>query len=271
MTVEAAPAPHAQVWALPVGGDPLRDRIGAFSNGEGEFLIEGLEPGFYILWGQPLYRLGAHSRLLPGDPFPAFDDVVSGSVVRVRAGRAPSDLEITIREGRAARPPPEAVLAAQEAGPPTPITRTWGSPCSGIRVRAERPFPANGPLWFARRWRSLRGIARSERGWRSNGRRMPKTSCSTGPVPTGPGGGTPTRSERNPAKKSYGGLSARLANLDVSTAGWDIEDAGAVVRHTIEIAWPETAEASLRFRSADDTCDGEPSIVCDLSGCELRQ
>ena len=100
---------------------------------------------------------------------------------------------------------------------------------------------------------------------------MPKTSCSTGPAPTGPGSGTPTRSERNPAKKSYGGLSARLANLDVSTAGWDIEDAGAVVRHTIEIAWPETAEASLWFRSADDTCDGEPSIVCDLSGCELRQ
>ncbi|MCY4626108.1 MAG: hypothetical protein OXE58_00895 [Acidobacteria bacterium] len=66
-------------------------------------------------------------------------------------------------------------------------------------------------------------------------------------------------------------MSARLANLDVSTAGGDIEDAGAVVRHTIEIAWPETAEASLRFRSADDTCDGEPSIVCDLSGCELRQ
>ena len=39
------PAPYVQVWTLPMGDQPLSNRVGAFSNADGVFLIEGLEPG----------------------------------------------------------------------------------------------------------------------------------------------------------------------------------------------------------------------------------
>ena len=270
LTVEAAPAPYAQVWALPVGGDPLRDRIGVFSNGNGEFLIEGLESGFYVLWGQPLYRLGAHPRVLPGDPALGFDDVVRGSLIRVRTGRTTGDLEITMREGRSTRPPPEALLAAQEPGPPTPITRTWGSPCAGVRSRAERPYPANGPLWFTGRWRTLRGDrwfgTRLEVEWSPDAENVVSDWAGSYRA-----WWWDTDEERAKTyEEVYEGLGARVANLDVSISAYRIERVGSAVRHIIELAWPESTMASLRFRSEDDACDGEPMVVCDLSGCEIR-
>ena len=64
--------------------------------------------------------------------------------------------------------PPIHARAPSNTADPSRLLRTpassglaystfYGTDSSGIRVRAERPFPANGPLWFARRWRSLRG------------------------------------------------------------------------------------------------------------------
>ena len=43
------------------------------------------------------------------------------------------------------------------------------------------------------------------------------------------------------------------------------------MRHTMEIAWPETTEARLRFRSENGACDGEPTVVCSLAGCGITE
>ena len=58
--------------------------------------------------------------------------------------------------------------------------------------------------------------------------------------------------------------------LDVSVTSWQIESIGSVLRHTMEIAWPESADARLRLRSEGDACEGEPLVVCDVGGCEVR-
>ncbi|MCY4626109.1 MAG: carboxypeptidase-like regulatory domain-containing protein [Acidobacteria bacterium] len=42
---EGGPVPYAHVFALRGGPDGLRDPVGAFTNADGEFLIEGLPPG----------------------------------------------------------------------------------------------------------------------------------------------------------------------------------------------------------------------------------
>ena len=270
LAVDGVPASYAQVWALPVGPDPLRERIGVFSDDDGEFLIEGLEPGHYALWVQPLYRLGAHRSLLPDSPVLDLDDSVRGSLVRVRAGRTTGDVEIGMRRGRAPRPPPEAFFAAQEPGPGTSITSTWDSPCSGVRMQAARPYPADGPLWFTDRVRSLRGDR-----WFGTTLEIEWSPDAEDVVFDWAGSYRAwwwdTDEERAKSyEEFYEGLGARVANLDVSIARWEIQGTGSVVRHTLEIAWPESTEASMRFRSADDTCDGEPMVVCDLSGCELR-
>ena len=265
-----APAPYAHVWALPVD-DPVRDRIGVFSDGDGKFLVEGLQPGDYALWVQPILKQGAHPRLISGDPPLDLNDSVFGGLLHVEAGGTRGDLLIPMHRARTARPPPGAILPKGDPVPATSIVGHWNTPCSGIRILAEAPYPADAPAWFTDHSSRLRYDR-----WLATRMTMEWSPTSESVILDWAG------SYRNwwwsredeTAKlfeEELAGLGARSPVLDISIADWHIKRVGAVVRHTIEMAWPESTEASLRFRSEGGACDGEPLVVCDLSGCELRR
>ena len=258
------PAPYSHVWALPVR-NPLPDRTGAFSNGDGEFLVEGLQPGDYVLWAQPILERGAHPRLVSQDPPVDLDDSVFGSLVQVEAGQIHGDLRIPMVRGRTARPPPDVIMAYADPVPTTSIVGQWNTPCSGIRVRAESPFRPDAPTWFTHHSSHLRYdpwfATRVTIQWSRTARNVMLDWAG------------PYRnwwwSQQDKSTKLFEdeltGLDARSPVLDVSIADWQIERTGSGVRHSIEIAWPESTAAQLRFRSESNACAGEPMVVCDLS------
>ena len=260
------PAPYAQVWALPVA-DPLPSRIGAFGDGDGEFVIEGLPAGDYALWAQPMSRRGAHPALISEDPPLDLDDSVFGGLVRVAAGQTQGDLEISLHRGRTVRAPPGAFREATDRAPATSIVGRPGFPCPGTSVRAEPPYPADGPAWFTQhslwlrydRWRATTMTVEWSSGARAGVLDWAGTYRNW------------SWSQSDDTVSLYGdersGLYAESPVLDVNIADWRIERRGSAVRHTIEIAWPETAEARLRFRSVDGACRDEPMVICDRSGC----
>lgn len=259
------PVAWVQVWAVPTGsGDPLRDRVGGFSDQDGRFRLEGLPPGDYLLWAHPLVSRNAHFLLGANGAPSDLDDTVLGRPVRVRAGQYTTGVEVPLRIGRTSRPPPDAPPPAEPA-PFTPAD-DWSVPCPGIRVRAERPYPADGPhgafepqfdvggdVWLTTElvveWTAdAEGVvfdwAGLYRDWR-----MPywrRRSVREAPPRTG------------------------APYLDLSIPEWEVAEAGETVRHTLVLDWPETAEAGLRFRSAAGECSERPTFVCRADGCGLR-
>ncbi len=263
--------PYAHVWALPAGEAPLRDRIGAFSDREGAFLIEGLPPGDYALWAQPINRSGAHGGLVSGGAPIDLDDTIPGRIVRVQEGQAAGGVEIPMRRGRSVRQPPDVFLAGQTAEPPVPITREGAAPCRSVRIRSVPPYLAGGPLWFTRRNSYLRGDR-----WFATELTLEWSPGSENTVFDWSGSYRDwwwDAEEDQPVAFQSEGIGASSAVLDVNISDYRIERDGPLVRHTMEIAWPESTEASLRFRSEDDACEGEPMVVCslDIAGCELRR
>lgn len=259
------PAPWVQVWAVPTGSDrPLEDRIGGFSDERGRFRLEGLPAGDYLLWAHPLVIQAAHFVLgANGAPFD-LDDTVLGRPVRVRPGQYTTGVEIPMRIGRTSRPPPD-IPPPSEPAPLAPAD-SWSVPCPGIRVRAERPYPADGPhgasepdferggdVWLTTEvvveWAAdAEGVvfdwAGLYRDWR-----MPywrRRSIRDAP----PRAGAPY--------------------LDLALPEWGVTGTGETVRHTLVVDWPESAEAGLRFRSADGECSDRPTFVCRADGCGLR-
>lgn len=98
---EGEPVRYAYVWAvrrLPTGG--MRDPVGAFSNGSGEFLIEGLESGRYVLWAKPIRGGWWHQRLLASDAVIDVKDSVLAMPVRVDAGRITDGVAIPLTRSR---------------------------------------------------------------------------------------------------------------------------------------------------------------------------
>ena len=276
--VEDEPAPYIHVWALPVDKDPLQDRVGVFTDADGEFLIEGLDPGNYAFWAQPVASQGANQWIPALGGVIDLDDTLPSGLVRIRAGRITEDVEISMRQGRTTRAPPEPTSPRSERQLVTSNGGRGEIICSGVRFEAERPYPADGPLWFARRQFSL-----AHDRWVGTTVAVEWPSGSGGAVLDWVG---PYRNwwwirEDDEEKAMFfhawergGGLEnlgARSPRLDVSIADYRIEQTSSSVRHLINFAWPESTEVRLRFRSEDDACDGEPIVVCDLSGCELKQ
>jgi len=276
---EGEPAPHVHVWALPVGMDALRDRVGVFTNGDGEFLIEGLDPGEYALWAQPIASQGANQGLLYRGAAIDLEDTLLGNPVLVRAGRTTESIAISMRRGRTPRLPPEDVPPSRDRTQLTVTETDRTEVCRGASVGAARPFTADGPLWFAERDFS----AGRDRWWRTT------VTVEWSPGSSGvtldwagayrnwwwsPSEDEGERAEFYSTWSEEGEfteqLGARSPSLDVSIADYRIEELPTGVRHVMDIAWPEATEATLRFRSEDDACDGEPLVVCDLSGCSVR-
>ena len=100
LSVDGEPVAYAQVWALrhETGGG-TGPPIGAYSNRSGEFLIEGLEPGNYLLWAHPPPRTTLGPRFLAGATVDVRDAVLL-SAVQVRAGRVTTGISIPMEAGR---------------------------------------------------------------------------------------------------------------------------------------------------------------------------
>ena len=73
VTVGEDPAPFVQVFAIPASGGAAAGAVGSFTNEDGEFVLDGLEPGRYVLWTGPLNTLYAHGDLLGQTPPPVLD------------------------------------------------------------------------------------------------------------------------------------------------------------------------------------------------------
>ena len=110
VTVEGEPAPHAYVQAVQPGGrdGPGRPGPGVFTNRDGEFIVEALSPGNWMLWVHPMLvtRRNAHGAMLEtaaeADALAILDQ---WSWVSVRAGEITEDVQITVRRGREAPGP----------------------------------------------------------------------------------------------------------------------------------------------------------------------
>ena len=100
LSLDGEPVAYAQVWALRHDAAGTGSPIGAYSNRSGEFLIEGLKPGNYLLWAHPaLYRRLGTNAPLAGATADVRDAVLL-SAVRVRAGRVTSGISIPMEAAR---------------------------------------------------------------------------------------------------------------------------------------------------------------------------
>lgn len=99
LEAEGEPLPYAHVWAFRVGEGGLADPVGAFSNRAGEFVIEGLPPGRYLLWAHPI-DAAAH-RLLGAGGRTDVNDALRMLPVRVTAGETTGGIALTLETNRA--------------------------------------------------------------------------------------------------------------------------------------------------------------------------
>ncbi len=100
LEAEGAPLAYAHVWAFPIGEGGLTDPVGAFSNRAGEFMIEGLRPGRYLLWAHPI-NADLH-RLLGAGGRTEVNDTLRMLPVPVAAGEATGGIVLTLEPNRAA-------------------------------------------------------------------------------------------------------------------------------------------------------------------------
>ena len=262
---EDEPAPWVQVWAAPTGSErPLRDRVGAFTDERGRFRLEGLPPGDYLLWAHPLVTQNAHYLLGANGAPLDLEDTVLGRPVRVRAGQYVTGVEIPLRIGRTSRPPPDAPPPAEPA--PLAPADGWSVPCPGIRVRAGRPYPVDGPRGSSEPDFDIGGDV-----WLTTELVVEWAADTEGVVFDWTG---LYRDWRMPywRRRSIREAPPRAGapHLDLSIPEWEVTEAGQTVRHTLVLDWPESAEAGLRFRSASGACGDRPTFVCRADGCGLR-
>ena len=100
LTVEGLAAPYIHVYAIRSTTEGVRDPVGAFANGDGDFLIEGLPPGEYLLWASPIRYFWDHHQLIVAGAETDAKDAVRASPVRVEAGQVIGGIEIPLRIGR---------------------------------------------------------------------------------------------------------------------------------------------------------------------------
>ena len=87
LEAEGEPVPYAHVYAVRRTPGGMRDPVGAFANARGEFLIEGLPPGDYVLWAHPIRYHWNQRPLIQDDAETDVKDTVLTHPVRVEAGR----------------------------------------------------------------------------------------------------------------------------------------------------------------------------------------
>ncbi len=120
LLLDGGPVPYAHVWAFPEAAIPCiglwlcrgdDDRrpapIGAFADGDGRFVIEGIPPGRYVLWVSPITdsnRYGGdfnpHADLTTLVGSPVIRDMIVPWPLSVEAGATTTTDPITVVKGR---------------------------------------------------------------------------------------------------------------------------------------------------------------------------
>ena len=104
--LDGEPLGYAHVWAFGSGSARgLPNAVGSFSGRDGSFLIEGLEPGGYVLWVSVMGSRSAHFDLVGrGSPID-LAETLRPFPVRVSAGEVTRDVEVHASRGRDCRWP----------------------------------------------------------------------------------------------------------------------------------------------------------------------
>ena len=93
------PVPFVHVWAVRPDGHGLMDGVGSFADRNGDFLIQGLPPGDWILIAHPDLSWVANPRFFFERQGELTDEMLLYPV-RARAGQTTSGIEITMSRGR---------------------------------------------------------------------------------------------------------------------------------------------------------------------------
>lgn len=106
--LDGRPVRYAHIWAFPAEAMPKGRQpgpVGVFSDRDGNFLIEGLAPGLYVLWVSPMTERPAHHRLSGLAGPSVLDETLLPYPIRVTAGSVTDEISIPLRRGRECRPP----------------------------------------------------------------------------------------------------------------------------------------------------------------------
>ena len=257
---------HLIVWAIPREGDPLEDRVGVFSRHDGSFLIEGLPPGEYSFWAHPRVTSAVGPAIPSNGPPHDLNDTVSTTPVRVKAGMVTSGVEIPMRVGRASRPRPPTGPPRQPPGQSGAITDRWGIPCPGVRVRAQRPHMADGPRFF----QNLTLAPRVREPWWTARIEIEESSASAPVVFDWMGLYRSWRIVSRDYAVYETPPRSGAAWHDLSVEDWRVEPTDSGWLHSMQIAWPESAEAGMHFRSvAGRRCGAASRVACTFAGCRI--
>ena len=100
ITVAGRPARHVQVLAGRLDGNRVVPGPGAFTDATGNFVVEGLAPGRYLLRSGPLVNEAAHPSLMEAGAVREAKDGLLLDEVVVRANRETAGVEIALESGR---------------------------------------------------------------------------------------------------------------------------------------------------------------------------
>ncbi len=100
LIIDGEPARYARVVATRVSADGLDFSVNAFTNREGEFLLEGLKPGDYLLAAGTMVLGGAHGSLLDGGAATGADDQYLLRPIPVTARTVTRAPPVSLRGGR---------------------------------------------------------------------------------------------------------------------------------------------------------------------------
>lgn len=104
--LDGEPLRYAHVYAFGNGSTRgLPNAVGAFSNRDGDFVIEGLQPGVYTLWVSVMGNRLAHAELVGRGSLIDLAETLRPFPVVVTAGQTTEGVQVHARRGRDCRPP----------------------------------------------------------------------------------------------------------------------------------------------------------------------
>ena len=103
ITVEGTKAVHVMVFAARMTSDGVEESVSAMTEADGDFHIEGLIPGVYVLRASSMNRPDAHGHWVPRGAILDARDKILLDPVTVRAGQETGGIRLDLQRGRQGR------------------------------------------------------------------------------------------------------------------------------------------------------------------------